>query len=411
MNLRTPSNKLNVLYLFSYLATGISFPYIPVYMQQIGGSLVLVAILDSLYNTITSFSQIYWAKKSDYSGQRVKYIAIGNIVPGVLFFVYGLSVVPLLLLVIHSIEAFWDASEDPTSNALVFEYSSEKERAKRFTLFITMCTCGYFAGNVIGGYIQAKVRDLRILFIISGVIFFLVGVLSYLLLPETKRWRRKITPWKSYNISEIYNFRGLFRTKLPDKIKILFLGVLFLTIASGITYTYLAIFIAEKFTTELVGILFAVKSLTLVIAIPLCGYLSEVVGKKKMLIFSAVLSTSYSIALFSAQSLNMMIVSQIISGLKWAFFTTTIYSYTAEISEENELALNQGFINFAISIGLAASPLIAGIFVVALNLSFNEVFIMAIAPSVSSLITFSALEKSVKKGPRPYIISGPFTEL
>lgn len=411
MNLKTPSCRLNLLYLFSYLASGISFPYIPVYMQLIGGSLVLVAILDSLYNTITSFSQIYWARKSDYDGKRVKYIAIGNIIPGVLFFIYGIAFLPLLLLIVHSIEAFWDASEDPTSNALVFEYSTEKEKARKFTIFVTMCTFGYFVGNIIGGYIQAILKDIRILFIISGIIFLVVGILAQLTLPETKRWKRKITPWKSYKISDIYNIRGIFRTKIPEKIRVLFLGVLFLTIASGMTYTYLAIFIVKNFTTELVGILFAVKSLTLVVAIPLCGILSETLGKKVMLILSAVLSIAYSITLFLAHSLLIMILSQIIAGLKWASFTTTIYSYTAEISEETELALNQGFINFAVFIGLALSPLIAGVLVEGLKMTFHEIFLMAVAPSISSLITFLGIERSTKKAPKPYLISAPFTEL
>lgn len=383
-------------------------------MQQIGGSLLIIAILGSLFNSISSFSQIHWARKSDISGKRVIYIFMGNAIPGVFFFMYGFAASPLLFLILRSVQAFFDACDDPACNALTFEYEPSGMYAKAFAIFQTMCSAGYFIGNLIGGYLQAITKNTIILFVISGAILIAVGIVSYLILPEVRRWSPRVTPWaKEKARKEIYGIREIIRGKIPDKIKILFLGVLFAMLGWGMISAYLSLFIAQEFSTELVGMMFAVDSVSLLITLPIFGILAEKFGKKNILLVSVFLYIIYSFLLFNARSILLLVIAQIFSGLKWASFQSSIYAYTADISEEREMALNQAVVNFAISIGWTIGPLLAGALVTLLELTFREVFIMAVAPFISSFIILTTIEKPQKpiKGPKPYYIRSPFTEL
>ena len=191
------------------------------------------------------------------------------------------------------------------------------------------------------------------------------------------------------------------------------MGVMFAMLGWGMISAYLSLFIAQEFSTELVGIMFAVDSVSLLVSLPVFGILAEKFGKKSILLTSIFLYILYSFLLFNARSIASLIVAQVFSGLKWASFQSSIYAYTAEISEEREMALNQAVVNFAISIGWTIGPLIAGGLVTLLALTFREVFIMAVAPFISSFVILTTIEKPQKyiKGPKPYIIRGPFTEL
>ena len=68
---------LSLVSLFADVASEMLYPVIPVYLKEIGFSILLIGILEGVANFTAGLSKGYFGKWSDNSGRRAPFIRLG----------------------------------------------------------------------------------------------------------------------------------------------------------------------------------------------------------------------------------------------------------------------------------------------------------------------------------------------
>ena len=120
-------------------------------------------------------------------------------------------------------------------------------------------------------------------------------------------------------------------------------------------------FYAERLgaSPEIITLTMAVFSLGQFIAAPFWGRLSDSIGRKKVLIISLIGSTIAYVMLAFAETLTMVIISRVLSGLM-AGNISIAFAYVADITDEENRSAGLGKVSAALGLGFMTGPAIGG---------------------------------------------------
>ena len=110
-------------------------------------------------------------------------------------------------------------------------------------------------------------------------------------------------------------------------------------------------FYAERLgaSPEIITLTMAVFSLGQFIAAPFWGRLSDSIGRKKVLIISLIGSTIAYVMLAFAETLTMVIISRVLSGLM-AGNISIAFAYVADITDEENRSAGLGKVSAALGL-------------------------------------------------------------
>ena len=120
-------------------------------------------------------------------------------------------------------------------------------------------------------------------------------------------------------------------------------------------------FYAERLgaSPEVITLTMAVFSMGQFIASPFWGRLSDSIGRKKVLIISLIGSSISYVMLAFAETLTMVIISRILSGLM-AGNISIAFAYVADITDEENRSAGLGKVSAALGLGFMTGPAIGG---------------------------------------------------
>ncbi|MEM9243468.1 MAG: MFS transporter [Pseudomonadota bacterium] len=111
------------------------------------------------------------------------------------------------------------------------------------------------------------------------------------------------------------------------------------------------------------GVILSITGFCLIFAAPLLGYLSDRIGRKKVLIYCAcgafVSFMIYSFS-FSLNSLILLLIARLVNGVSSGSLVVA-QSAMADISHGEQRAINIAFIAVAMTLGLLFGPLLGGV--------------------------------------------------
>jgi DHA1 family tetracycline resistance protein-like MFS transporter len=142
---------------------------------------------------------------------------------------------------------------------------------------------------------------------------------------------------------------------------IIFLTIFVNLIGFGIIIPLLP-FYAETFGASplAVGLLFAVFSISQLVAAPALGDISDRYGRRPVLIFSLAGTVASFVMLAVAHSLAMLFLARIVDGLSGGNISTA-RAYVADITEPQDRARAYGLIGAAFGLGFILGPALSGI--------------------------------------------------
>jgi DHA1 family tetracycline resistance protein-like MFS transporter len=142
---------------------------------------------------------------------------------------------------------------------------------------------------------------------------------------------------------------------------IIFLTIFVNLVGFGIIVPLLP-FYAERFGASplTIGLLFAVFSLSQLIAAPVLGDWSDRYGRRPVLVFSLAGTVASLVMLALAQSVAMLFVARIIDGLSGGNISTA-RAYVADITEPKDRARAYGLIGAAFGLGFIVGPALSGV--------------------------------------------------
>ena len=192
---------LSLISLFTDTASEMLYPVMPVFLESIGFSVVLIGILEGIAEATAGLCKGYFGKLSDNSGKRAPFIQLG----------YSLSAIskPLMILFIYpawiffarTIDRFGKGLRTGARDAMLSDEATPQTKGKVFGFHRSMDTLGAVLGPVVALiFLYFRPNDYKTLFLIA----FLPGlaaVASTFLIKDKKQIQPKVkvsTPFFSF---------------------------------------------------------------------------------------------------------------------------------------------------------------------------------------------------------------------
>ena len=183
---------LSLISLFTDTASEMLYPIMPVFLQSIGFSVLLIGILEGVAEATAGLCKGYFGKLSDNSGKRAPFIQLGYSLSALSKPLMILFIWPVWIFFVRTIDRFGKGLRTGARDAMLSDEATPQTKGKVFGFHRSMDTLGAVLGPLAAlVYLYFRPNDYRNLFLIA----FLPGVLAVLttLLLKDKKKNQPVT--------------------------------------------------------------------------------------------------------------------------------------------------------------------------------------------------------------------------
>lgn len=274
---------LSIVSLFTDMASEMLYPVLPIYLQTIGFSILLIGILEGIAEATSGLSKGYFGQLSDSKAKRSPFVQIGYAFsaiskPMMAFFVY-----PLWILFARTLDRFGKGIRTGARDALLSDEATTSTKGEVFGFHRSMDTLGAVLGPLFALiYLFYYPEDYINLFYIA----FIPGALAVISTFFLKDKKRLAAPTKKK--IGFFSFIDYWK-KSPSEYKITARGLLFFALFnSSDVFLLLKAKEAGFDDTMVIGMYIFYNLVYAVFAFPL-GRLADKLGLKRMFLFGLIL--------------------------------------------------------------------------------------------------------------------------
>lgn len=269
---------LSLVSLFTDVASEMLYPIMPVYLESIHFSVVLIGVLEGMAEAIAGLSKGYFGKLSDNRGRRVPYIRLG----------YGLSALskpmmaiftfPIWIFSARSMDRIGKGIRTGARDAMLSDEATPQTKGTVFGFHRAMDTLGAVLGPLAAlvflYYRPGQYKSLFLLAFIPGVI-----AIAFTLLVKDKN----VQPKEKVSKTRFLDFIRYWKAS-PAQYRKLLIGLLFFALFnSSDVFLLLKIKDAGISDTGTIGAYVFYNIVYAAISFPL-GILADRIGLKKIFI-------------------------------------------------------------------------------------------------------------------------------
>jgi MFS family permease len=140
---------LSVVSLFADIASEMIYPVVPVYLKEIGFSVLLIGILEGVAEFTAGISKGYFGKLSDEKGVRLPFIKNGYFFSAVSKPMMAILVCPLWIFFARTLDRFGKGLRTAARDALLSQQATKETKATVFGFHRAMDTVGAAIGPII----------------------------------------------------------------------------------------------------------------------------------------------------------------------------------------------------------------------------------------------------------------------
>ncbi len=178
---------LSLISLFTDMASEMLYPVLPIYLQSLGFSIVLIGVFEGFAEALTGLSKGYFGKWSDNIGKRVPFVQAGYGLSGIARPVMVLFANPFWVFFMRSFDRLGKGIRTAARDALISDESTDANKGKVFGFHRSLDTLGAVLGPGIALiYLYYYPGDYKNLFLIA-FIPGLLAILSSGLIKESKQ--------------------------------------------------------------------------------------------------------------------------------------------------------------------------------------------------------------------------------
>lgn len=207
---------VSLVSLFTDLASEMLYPIMPLYLQEIGFSIVLIGMLEGVAEAVAGLSKGYFGRLSDAWNRRVPFVQFGYALSALSKPMMAILITPLWIFFARALDRIGKGVRTGARDALLSSYTTPEHKGKVFGFHRSMDTFGAVLGPLVAlAFLYFYPHSYRILFLIA----FLPGVVAVaitFLLKENKTYlppkavQYSFIAFLKYPFKSSAAYRGLF---------------------------------------------------------------------------------------------------------------------------------------------------------------------------------------------------------
>jgi len=194
---------LSVVSLFADIASEMIYPVVPVYLKEIGFSVLLIGILEGVAEFTSGISKGYFGKLSDEKGVRLPFIKAGYFFSAISKPMMAMFVYPLWIFFARTNDRFGKGLRTAARDALLSQQSTKETKASVFGFHRAMDTVGAAIGPIIAlVFLYFFPKNYSSLFYFA----FIPGIVAVLLIFLLKEKKEPVSTLSKGNFFSFFKY-------------------------------------------------------------------------------------------------------------------------------------------------------------------------------------------------------------
>src|SRR5580765_3029673 len=137
---------LSLVSLFTDIASEMLYPVMPMYLREIGFSMLLIGILEGVAEATAGLSKSYFGKLSDLSGRRVPFVRLGYLLSALSKPMMAVYAYPIWIFFARTMDRFGKGIRTGARDAILSDEAPPETKGSVFGFHRGMDTLGAVLG-------------------------------------------------------------------------------------------------------------------------------------------------------------------------------------------------------------------------------------------------------------------------
>jgi MFS family permease len=345
---------LSIVSMFADIASEMLYPVIPVYLKEIGFSVVLIGLLEGIAEFVVGLSKGYFGKLSDQKGVRLPFVRLGYFLSACSKPMMGLFTYVGWIFFARTTDRLGKGLRTAARDALLSKEATKETKARVFGFHRAWDTVGAITGPALAlVYLHFYPHDYSTFFFIA----FIPGLVSVALLFLLKEKKAPVTKAQSGNF---FSFFSYWKNASPTYRQLVPALLLFTLFNSSDVFLLLR---TKDITgsNEMAIMAYVFYNLVYALSSYPMGVLADKLGTKKVMItgffFFALTYAGFAFATGSW----MVFALFFLYGLYAAATEGVAKAWITNLAQEHETATAIGFFTSCQSICTLLASILAGL--------------------------------------------------
>jgi len=379
---------LSMVSLFADVASEMLYPIIPVYLQQIGFSVLWIGILEGLANFTAGISKGYFGKLSDEKGVRLPFIRAGYLFSAISKPMLAVFTWPLWIFFARTLDRLGKGVRTAARDALLSDEATRETKGRVFSFHRSWDTVGACVGPILAlillHFYPGSYKSVFYLAFIPGII----AVLLIFLIHERKR---AVAPESNGGFLSYFKY---WKIATPP-FKKLVIGLLIMALFnSSDVFLLLRTKEITQSDTHVIGAYIFYNFVYAAAAFPM-GILADKLGMNKIFIVGIILFAITYTGFAIADKTWMPYALFFVYGLYAAATEGIAKAWITNLAHENKTATAIGFYTSCESVCALIASTIAGLIWVKYG-AFQTFGLTALA-AIAVIVYFGSLRREFKQ--------------
>jgi MFS family permease len=344
---------LSLVSLAADVASEMLYPVIPVYLKEIGFSVLLIGILEGVAEFTAGLSKGYFGKRSDESGLRLPFIKVGYFLSALSKPMMAVLTYPLWIFGARTIDRLGKGLRTAARDALLSQNATRETKARVFAFHRGMDTLGAVVGPLLAlGFLHLYPGNYTSLFYLA----FFPGIIAVGLVFLLKEKRQ---PAATVRRGGFFSFFGYWKIA-PAEYKRLVVGLLLFALFNS-SDVFLLLKMREVSGSDTTTILaYVFYNLVYAVASYPLGGLADRFGLKNVFSIGLLLFAGVYTLFAAATSTPLLFVAFFIYGLYAAATEGIAKAWITNLAHDANTATAVGFYTSFQSICALLASVVAG---------------------------------------------------
>lgn len=345
---------LSFVSMFADIASELLYPVVPIYLKEIGFSVLLIGILEGVAEFTVGLSKGYFGKRSDEIGVRLPFVKLGYFLSALSKPLMALFTFPIWIFFARTTDRLGKGIRTAARDALLSQEATRQTKARVFSFHRGWDTAGAVIGPVLAlVFLHFYPGKYALVFFIA----FIPGLISVSLIYLLKEKKQPVSTIEKAGFLSFFSYRKI----ASQEYKKLVTGLLIFSLANS-SDLFLLLRAKEITGSDSITIsAYILYNLAYAVSSFLTGTVADKIGMKKVFIFGLLLFVIVYTGFAFATSTAAVYILFAVYGLYASATEGIAKAWITNYAHEKNTATAIGFYTSLQSITAFAASSVAGI--------------------------------------------------